>query len=156
MEALNFPSYPVQTRMTDNKPLIFDLIRKKHVALTPEEWVRQHLIHYLIREKACPASLISVETPLKYAQMNKRSDVIVYERNGTPLLLAECKAPDVPLTQKVFEQIAVYHQTVRSPFLLLTNGLQHYCMAAATAGKPVCFLTEIPDYEQLLMHRSPL
>jgi len=130
--------------------LIFDCIRKKYVTLTPEEWVRQHLIYYLITEKGYPATLISVETPLKYARLDKRSDVIVYDRNGKPLMLAECKAPEVNITQKVFEQIAVYNLTIQAQFLLITNGLQHYCLAAATESSPVCFLYEIPDYEDLL------
>ncbi|MDR1673761.1 MAG: type I restriction enzyme HsdR N-terminal domain-containing protein [Bacteroidales bacterium] len=129
--------------------LIFDLVRKKYVALTPEEWVRQHLIHYLSAEKNCPLTLMSVETPLRYAQMHKRSDVVVYGRNGQPLLLAECKAPEVPVNQKVFEQIAVYHQTIQSPFLLVTNGLLHYCMSI-TAMRGAVFLTDVPDYGDMI------
>ena len=130
--------------------LIFDCIRKKYVALTPEEWVRQHLIHYVISQKSYPATLISVETPLKYARMDKRSDVLVHNRNGLPLMLAECKAPEVAVTQKVFEQIAVYNLAIQAPCLMVTNGLQHFCMAAATENSPARFLNEIPVYEELL------
>ncbi|MDR2848258.1 MAG: type I restriction enzyme HsdR N-terminal domain-containing protein [Bacteroidales bacterium] len=149
MEPLNFPVYQAQIKTTDGKTLIFDLIRKKYVTLTPEEWVRQHLIHYLTTEKKCPSSLISVETSLRFARLNKRSDLIVNDRNGQALLLAECKAPEVAISTKTFEQIAIYNQTVKAPFLLLTNGMQHYCMAAATAAKPAEFLTEIPNYAKL-------
>ena len=148
--ALNFPAIEVRTKTKGERTLIFDSIRKKYVALTPEEWVRQHLIHYLITEKDYPAMLISVETPLKYARVNKRSDVLVNDRNGQPLMLAECKAPEVGITQKVFEQIAVYNLTIQAPCLMVTNGLQHYCLSAATDSSPACFLNELPDYEDLL------
>ena len=150
MKALNFPAFEVRTKTDGKRTLIFDGVRKKYVSLTPEEWVRQHLIHYLITEKSYPAALTSVETPLKYARMDKRSDVIVSDRNGNPLMLAECKAPEVALTQKVFEQIAVYNLTVQATFLMITNGLQHYCMTSATESLPACFLDEIPEYGDLL------
>ncbi|MDR0715074.1 MAG: type I restriction enzyme HsdR N-terminal domain-containing protein [Bacteroidales bacterium] len=128
--------------------MIFDSIRKKYVALTPEEWVRQHLIHYLTTEKQYPPSLISIETPLKYALTDKRSDLIIYNRNGQALLLAECKAPNVLITRKTFEQIAIYHQRVCAHTLLLTNGLTHYCVTVRP-GQPARFLTEIPDFSAL-------
>jgi hypothetical protein len=150
LTSLNFPSYEVRTKAEGKRLLIFDRIRKKYVALTPEEWVRQHLINYLVSEKGYPATLISVEMPLKYIQVDKRSDVLVNNRNGQPLMLIECKAPEVALTQKVFEQIAVYNLTIQAPCLMLTNGLQHYCLATATDCSPVCFLDETPAYEDLL------
>ena len=150
LTTLNFPAFDVRTKTEGKRILIFDSIRKKYVALTPEEWVRQHLIHYIIREKNYPATLISVETPLKYARMDKRSDVLVYDRNGQPLMLAECKAPKVAISQKVFEQIAIYNLTIQAPCLMVTNGLQHYCLTAATDNSPACFLNEIPVYEDLL------
>jgi len=148
--ALNFPAIEMRTKKEGEQTVIFDGIRKKYVALTPEEWVRQHLIHYLIAEKNYPSMLISVETPLRYAHVNKRSDVLVNDRNGQPLMLAECKAPEVAITQKVFEQIAIYNHTIQAPCLLATNGLQHYCLSAATDNMPACFLNEVPDYEHLL------
>ena len=147
---LNFPTFEVRTKAESKRMLIFDHIRKKYVALTPEEWVRQHLIHYLIKDKGYSAMLISVEMPLKYARMDKRSDVLVNNRNGQPLMLVECKAPEVTITQKVFEQIAVYNLTIQAPCLMITNGLQHYCLAAATDSSPACFLDEVPDYDDLL------
>jgi len=150
LTALNFPAFDVRTKTEGNRMLIFDSIRKKYVALTPEEWVRQHLIHYIIVEKNYPATLISVETPLKYAHVDKRSDVLVYNRNGQPLMLAECKAPEVAITQKVFEQISIYNLTIHAPCLIVTNGLQHYCLKAALECSPACFLNEIPVYEELI------
>ena len=131
------------------KTLIFDRIRKKHVVLTPEETVRQHIIDYLVTEKGYPPSLISVETPLKYGRLDKRSDLLVNDRNGRPLMLVECKAPEVAITQKVFEQIAVYNHSIQAPYLMITNGLQHYCIKAATECSPVSFLKETPEYEEL-------
>jgi len=150
LTALHFPVIDARTKAEGKRMLIFDNIRKKYVALTPEEWVRQHLIHYLITEKKYPAMLISVETPLKYARMDKRSDVLVNNRDGQPLMLAECKAPEVAITQKVFEQIAIYNLTIQAPCLMVTNGLQHYCLIAATDSSPACFLNEVPVYEDLL------
>jgi len=148
--VLNFPAIEIRTKTEGKLTLIFDVVRKKYVALTPEEWVRQHLIHYLVSEKGYPATLISVETPLKYARVNKRCDVLVSDRNGQPLMLAECKAPKVAITQKVFEQIAVYNLSFQAPCLLATNGMQHYCLSAATESAPACFLNEVPDYAELL------
>ena len=150
LPMLNFPSFEIRTKVENKRMLIFDCIRKKYVVLTLEEWVRQHLIHYLVKVKGCPAMLISVEMPLKYARMDKRSDVLVNDRNGQPLMLVECKAPKVTITQKVFEQIAVYNLTIQAPCLMITNGLQHYCLSAATESSQVCFLDDIPDYENLL------
>ena len=150
LTTLHFPAIDARTKAEGKRTLIFDKIRKKYVALTPEEWVRQHLIHYLIAEKNYPATLISVETPLKYADVDKRSDVLVSDRNGRPLMLAECKAPEIAITQKVFEQIAIYNLTIQAPCLMATNGLQHYCLSAATDASPACFLNEIPVYENLL------
>ena len=150
LPSLHFPAIDVRTKAEGKRMLIFDRVRKKYVALTPEEWVRQHLIHYLIGEKGYPAALISVETPLKYACMDKRSDVLVFDRNAHPLMLAECKAPEVSITQKIFEQIAIYNHTIQAPCLMATNGMQHYCLSAATDASPACFLNEIPDYGNLL------
>jgi len=129
--------------------LIFDRIRRKYIALTPEELVRQHLINFLITEKNYPASLISVETPIKSARLKKRSDLLISNCNGLPLMLAECKAPDVAITNKVFEQISVYNLTIQAPYLLVTNGVNHFCLTSATKTAPAAFLNEIPEYEEL-------
>ncbi len=149
MTELNFPKYRVLIKNKEEKTLIFDSIRKKYVMLTPEEWVRQHLINYLVTEKKYPASLISVEMPLKYVRLNKRSDVVVFDCNGNPLMIAECKAPEVKITQSVFDQIFIYNGTIKTACLMVTNGLQHYCISIFPDGKPNQFLKEIPSYEEL-------
>ena len=131
--------------------LIFDPIRKKHVTLTPEEGVRQNLINYLVKEKGYPLPLISVEFPLKYARLNKRSDLLVSDNNGRPVLLIECKAPDVSITNKVFEQISIYNQSIKAPYLLVTNGINNYFMKSPTENSPLIFFSEIPDYSALII-----
>ena len=153
MMPLNFPTYQFRTKQDNNRMLIFDDIRKKYVTLTPEEWVRQHLIHYLIAEKSYPITLISVETPLIYDKMDKRSDVLIHDRNGLPLMLVECKAPKVTITQKVFEQISIYNKTIQAPCLMITNGIQHYCYTITAEKSTACFLQEIPDYNDLMKMR---
>lgn len=150
MTPLNFPEYQFRTKISGNKTLIYDPIRKKYVALTPEEWVRQHLIRYLVTEKSYPASLLSIETPLKLVRMNKRSDVLVNDRNGNPLMLIECKAPEVPVTQKVFEQVVIYNMSIKAACLMVTNGLTHYCLTLGAEYSPDCFLRTIPDYKELI------
>jgi len=153
LTTLNFPAFDVRTKVQNKRTLIFDCVRKKYVVLTPEEWVRQHLIHYLVAEKDYPASLISVETHLQYALMKKRTDVLVCDRNGQPLMLAECKAPEVAITQKVFEQIAVYNLTIHAPYLMITNGMQHYCLIADTDKSEARFLDDTPAYKEISMKR---
>lgn len=153
LTPLNFPQYAFRTRQTGEKTFIFDCVRKKYVSLTPEEWVRQHLIHYLINEKSCPASLLSVETPLRVVKTGKRSDLTVSDRNGRPLMLVECKAPEVAITQKTFEQIIIYNMTVKAACLMVTNGLQHYCFTVDRASASLHFPDKIPDYGELLALR---
>ena len=128
---------------------VFDPIRKKRVAMSPEESVRQNLIKYLTSQKGYPETLISVETSLKCAGMGKRCDILVYDKNGVALMLIECKAPEIPINKKVFEQISVYNLTVKAPFVLITNGLQTFCIEAAIMNKPPRILTEIPEYEEM-------
>ena len=124
---------------------IFDPIRKKTVVMTPEEEVRQNLIRYLTSERGYPQMLISVEAPLKFAGAAKRTDVVVYNNKAQPLMLIECKAPDVAITNKVFEQIAVYNIPIKAPYLLVTNGIQSYCMRVDTKT----FLKDIPEYDEM-------
>ena len=129
--------------------LLFDRIRKKHVTMTPEENVRQSIINYLTAEKGYPHMLISVETSLKYANMKKRTDLLINDSAGRPLMLVECKAPDVVLTNKVFEQIAIYNLAIKAPYMLVTNGIKNYCMSVATESTPPRFLSEIPEYSMI-------
>jgi len=124
--------------------MIFDIIRRKYVVLTPEEWVRQHVVHYLIQSLSYPKSLISIERGANYNTMQKRSDLCVYNQNGNPHLLVECKAAQVPITQDVVKQVSVYNQTLQAPYLVITNGLQHYCWQVNIETKQFQPLQEIP------------
>jgi type I site-specific restriction endonuclease len=147
MQELNLPSYSFKLKQDKDKTYVFDAIRKKYVLLTPEEWVRQHIIQFVIQEKKYPASLVAVEIGLKYNQLQKRADVLVYNTSGKPLLLIECKAPEVKITQDVFHQIALYNMTYKVAYLLVTNGLEHYCCVMDYANNTYQFLQDIPEYK---------
>ncbi len=146
---LNFPNYTIKTKIQQDKTYLFDCIRKKYVLAQPEEWVRQHLIHFLIKDRHFPKALIAVEKGLVMNGMKKRSDVVVFDRKGRPVLLVECKSPSVKITQRTFEQIALYNQTLRVKYLLITNGLQHYCCCLNYENNSYEYLADIPFYEQL-------
>lgn len=149
MQALNLPNYPFQFKEEDKKTKIFDEIRGEYLVLTPEEWVRQHLVKYLIEEKQFPKGLIALEKGLKLHGMQKRMDVLVYNRSGQPLLIAECKAPNIKIDQAVFEQIGRYNIRMKLPYLLVSNGLEHYCAKIDFSDSKIEFLNEIPNYEAL-------
>lgn len=121
-----FPAYKIAVVTQGQKKLIFDKVRKKYVVLTPEEWVRQHLIHYLIEEKGVPPGLISVERSVQVNGQYRRTDLVVYDTAGKVLMVCECKAPEINLTQKAINQVAHYNFSLKSPWLLLTNGHQIY------------------------------
>ena len=146
METLNFEHYPMSIKNKENKRYIFDVIRKKDLLLTPEEWVRQHCIQFLLKEKKYPISLINVEKSIQvYGQM-KRYDIIVFTPNGNVKILIECKAPHILLDQAVFDQIARYNLQVNSEFLMVTNGLQHIYCQLDYQQKTYHFLRELPAY----------
>ena len=146
METLNFEHYPMSIKNKENKRYIFDVIRKKELLLTPEEWVRQHCIQFLLQEKKYPVSLINVEKSIQvYGQM-KRYDIIVFTPKGKVKILVECKAPHIPLDQAVFDQIARYNLQVDSEFLMVTNGLQHIYCQLDYHQKTYHFLRELPAY----------
>jgi len=146
MQKLNFPSYSFRIKSSENKTLIFDIIRKKYVVLTPEEWVRQHVILFLIEEKKYPISLIAVEKQLKINSLLKRTDVVVFNTKGTPEILIECKAPSVAISQATFDQIARYNLTAQSNYLMVTNGLDHYFCQIDVENGTYVFLKDIPNY----------
>jgi hypothetical protein len=148
MQVLNFPSYTFRFKNSENKIYIFDVVRKKFVILQPEEWVRQHVVHYLINEKKYPLSLINVEKQLKLNGLVKRYDIIVFKADGTIALLVECKAPEVTVTQITFDQIATYNLQLRAEFLMVTNGLQHFYCKMDFDQEKYCFLKEIPDFSR--------
>jgi len=149
MTELNLPVYKFKFRREEKGLYIFDEVRKKYLKLTPEEWVRQNFIKYLISEKQFPPTLIAVEMGLKVHKLSRRSDIVVYSRNGNPILIVECKAPEVPITQKVFDQIAQYNIKLQVNYLIVTNGLNHYACKVDLENKNYRFLKEIPCFNEL-------
>ena len=146
MEKLNLPTYSFNIKFIEQRKYIFDFIRKKYVILTPEEWVRQNFLKYLVEEKKYPASLIAVEKEFKLNNLSKRSDAVIYNKQGNPYLIIECKAPEVKIGQKVFDQIARYNMVLNVELLVVTNGLQHFCCKLDAENDTYYFLKEIPDY----------
>ncbi|MBR5957955.1 MAG: type I restriction enzyme HsdR N-terminal domain-containing protein [Salinivirgaceae bacterium] len=142
MEKLNLPDYSADIRISQKQ--VFDPLRRKYVALTPEEWVRQNIIRHLLA-LGFPQGLISVEQPITYNGLQKRCDIVVYNRQAQPRMIVECKAPQVSITQKVFDQIAVYNLQLNVEYLLVTNGLQHFCCHINPENKQVVFLPDFPD-----------
>ena len=147
MQNLNFPKYNFRFKSNENKTLIFDIIRKKFVVLTPEEWVRQHTIHFLISEKKYPASHINVEKQLQLNDTLKRYDIVVFNKNGSIQIIAECKAPSIKTNQQTFDQIARYNLALKSETLMVTNGLEHFFCKMDFENKKYLFLKDIPSYK---------
>lgn len=146
MQLLNFPTYSFRFKNSENKVSIFDSIRKKFILLTPEEWVRQHVIEFLLIEKKYPKSLINVEKVVKVNGMNKRYDVVVFNSDGSIFLLIECKAPEVKIDQKTFDQIARYNLILNAQYLMVTNGLNHYFCKMDFENEKYSFLKELPNF----------
>jgi hypothetical protein len=147
MLKLNLPDYKYQVKKAEGKVWIFDIIRKKFVILTSEEWVRQHFLNYLIEEMKYPRSLLRIESGLTYNGLQKRSDILVYNREGNPWMIVECKAPDQKLTQHAIKQVAVYNTTLKTKYVTVTNGLQHYCYEVDWLESKTSFLQAIPHYK---------
>lgn len=146
MQNLNFNSYSFRLKNSENKVYIFDAIRKKFLVLTPEEWVRQHTIQFLIQELNYPISLISVEKIVKINGMNKRYDIVVFNSNGSIEIIIECKAPEVQITQATFDQIARYNFILQANYLMVTNGLNHYFCQMDFENENYTFLKDLPAY----------
>jgi len=146
---LNLPPYPFKILKRENQHFIFDEIRKKHLLLTPEEWVRQHFIRFLIREKYFPSGLLQIEGGLQLHQTRKRSDILVYNPQGEKLMIIECKAPHIPITQATFDQAARYNSVYKAPWLVVTNGLQHYFAKIDHLKSVFSFVQELPPYSEL-------
>lgn len=149
MQVLDLPDHGVKTKHAPEGDTVFDPIRRRWVALTPEEWVRQHVINHLTHDLGCPASLIGVEARLSLNKLNKRADLVVYAPSALPLALVECKAPGVALNQATFEQAARYNLVFKVRYLLVTNGLKHYCCAVDHQRGTVEFLTALPSYNAM-------
>lgn len=146
MERLNLPVYSFKIKSEKGRKFIYDESRRKYVPLTPEEWVRQNFISYLAAEKGVPLSLIAVESLIKILGINKRCDILVYGRNGRPALIVECKSPSVKVSRETFEQIARYNINMKVSYLVVTNGINHYCCRLDHEKGSYTFLESIPPY----------
>ena len=149
MQKLQFPEYSFRFKNSENKLLIFDEIRKKFVVLNPEEWVRQHVIHYLIKEKNYSPNLINVEKQLKLNNTLKRYDLVVFNRDGSVFMIVECKAPSIVISQNTFDQIARYNMILDATYLMVTNGLNHYFCKMDFENQQYVFLRDIPNRDEL-------
>ncbi|HZK96245.1 MAG TPA: type I restriction enzyme HsdR N-terminal domain-containing protein [Prolixibacteraceae bacterium] len=147
--VLNLPQYSFRIKDKLDKKLIFDGFRRRWVALTPEEWVRQNFVRFLTEEKHYPASLVAIERSLRMNQRDFRTDIVLFSKSGNPLIVVECKAPEVKISQQVFDQIARYNLDLRVSYLIVTNGLNHYCCRFDQSELTYTFLPEIPDYLEL-------
>lgn len=150
MIRLNFPSFDIKVSGSKQHPQILDVLRRKFITLTPEEWVRQHFVHFLIEHKGYPASLLANEIQLKCGDKVLRADSVLYSRELQPRMIIEYKAPHIPITQKVFDQISVYNLLLHVDFLVVSNGLEHYICKMDYESKKYVFLETIPDYSDLL------
>lgn len=149
MFSLNLPDFQVKIAVTDGKKMVFDPLRRKYVALTSEEWVRQHFVHFLIQHKGYPSGLLANEVQLTLNGTRKRCDTVLYDRTRTPRMIIEYKAPTVPITRQVFDQITRYNIVLKVDYLIVSNGLEHYCCKVDYERFCCNFLKEIPDYAML-------
>lgn len=147
MQDLNLPKYSFKLKNNEKHTLIFDELRKKNIVLTPEEWVRQHFVKYLIQEKNYPTSLITLEKQLIINNLKKRTDILIFSSNGLPNIIVECKAPHIKITQDTFDQIARYNLKLNANFLIVTNGLEHYYCQLDLKNESYLFLQDIPSYK---------
>ena len=144
---LNLPIYELNISKNDGRFYVFDPIRKQKVVLTPEEWIRQNFIQFLIKNRGYPKSLISVESGLKYNNRSKRSDIVVYNLEGSPSVLVECKSVETKINQATFNQTAVYNKTLKASIVIITNGLEHFCYRVNVDDGEFEFLEDVPHYK---------
>ncbi len=149
MQELNLPDFPIKIIDKDGKPYVWDIFRKAYVKLTPEEWVRQNFLWWLSIERGYPKALIAVEAGLRYNKLPKRADAIVFGRSGKPLMIIECKAAGIKITKEVFDQIAGYNYGFGVSYLVVTNGMEHYCCKRETGAGTWLFLDHVPCYKDL-------
>jgi hypothetical protein len=149
MLQLNLPTYSFKIKKENEKHLIFDQIRRRYVVLTPEEWVRQNFVSFLSEHKKFPKSLIANEVSIKFNGLKKRCDTLIYNRQGEILLIVEYKAPHIHITQEVFDQIAIYNMKLRVQYMIVSNGIEHYCCRIDYEKSRYEFLQEIPEFEEL-------
>lgn len=146
MYQLNLPPFEYKVKAEAQRKLIFDVVRKKYITLTPEEWVRQHIIHFLMVEKNVPINLIGVEKGITVLGRKRRVDVVVFGRSGLPVLLVECKAPTVPINPSVFSQAAVYTYGFGIDYIMLTNGIEHHYLTIDKQNQRMTETTELPVF----------
>ncbi len=149
MKKLNFPEFNFNFREKGNQMEIFDSLRGRFVLLTPEEWVRQNSIAYLIKHRNIPEGMIQVEGSIQVANLKKRCDILVYDKKYAPVLLIECKETKTLISQKTFDQVCRYNISLKAPYLLVTNGIEHYCLMFDFSNGQYRFLDYIPDWEEL-------
>jgi hypothetical protein len=149
MQSLNLPTYSFKIKSEDNRKFIFDEIRRKYLLLTPEEWVRQNFIKYLVNEKKYPQQLISIEMEFKINTLIKRCDIVVFNKSGSPNLIVECKSPSVTIKQDIFDQISDYNRYFNVDYLIVTNGIKHYCCKFDKNKRSFPFIDVIPEYSEL-------
>lgn len=154
MQRLNLPPCSLKMEKRDEVVTVLDIVRKRYVVLTPEEWVRQHILHYLINHKAVPINHIVIEKAFKIGRVEKRFDLAVFDRNAKPMLLIECKAPEVKIDQKVMDQALRYNMTLKVQYLLLTNGMQHIGCEADYKEKSLRYLKDLPDYNTMIANEE--
>jgi hypothetical protein len=150
LKQLNLPQYSFRISTKEGSEMILDPVRRKYVKLTPEEWVRQNFVQYLINEGKYPPGLLGIEVLFRFNKLKRRVDILVHDRSGKPVLIVECKSPDIEIDDKVFEQIATYNMNYKVPYLVVTNGLHHYACKIDHAAMKFEYLLVIPLYEDLL------
>lgn len=146
MTDLNLPTFDYTLRKQSGKVFILDILRKKYLVLTQEEWVRQHFVHFLINVHRYPKALIKVEGGLTFNTLQKRSDIVVFDRQGSPWMIVECKAPDVKLRQETIEQAAVYNHTLKARYISITNGMHHICCEVDWNNGTTTVLADLPQF----------
>ncbi len=149
MYQLNLPTYQLKLKQEKGKTYVFDLSRKKFIVLTPEEYVRQQFLQFLFHEKNYPKGLTATEASLRINKLKKRADIVLFDTNGKAKLIVECKAPEVKITQKTFDQIVRYNMEFKADYLIVTNGLSHYCAKISYADNSFVYLKDIPHFSDL-------
>ena len=149
MQELNLPKYEIRIGRKDGRLTIFDFLRRRYVALTPEEWVRQHFTHFLVEHKSYPQGLLANEVELSVGEKSLRCDSVLYDRELRPRMIVEYKAPHIKLTQKVFQQIATYNLLLHVAYLVVSNGIEHHCVKMDYENEKYLFLEDIPEYKNL-------
>lgn len=149
MTELNLPPYDVRIDSAGGRPAVFDVLRRRFVALTPEEWVRQHFVHFLLGHKGYPPTLLQNEVELRCGQKRLRCDSVLYSPDGTARMIIEYKAPEVEITPAVFSQIAAYNLLLHVDYLIVSNGVRHFCCRMDYEHNSYAFMREIPAYGEL-------